>query len=58
MVLMDSVLMETISYVPEQKDSEEEMIVTEEYIEEDIPTLNTTNRDASSPENMNNENDE
>ena len=38
--------------------SEEEMIVTEEYIEEDIPTLNTTNRDASSPENMNNENDE
>ena len=57
-MLMDSVLMETISYVPEQKDSEEEMIVTEEYIEEDIPTLNTTNRDASSPENMNNENDE
>jgi hypothetical protein len=57
-MLMDSVLMETISYVPEQKDSEEEMIVTEEYIEEDIPTLNTTNRDTSSPENMNNENDE
>jgi hypothetical protein len=57
-MIMDSVLMETISYVPEQKDSEEEMIVTEEYIEEDIPTLNTTNRDASSPENMNNENDE
>jgi hypothetical protein len=57
-MVIDSLLLETMSYVPETIESVEEVIVTEENIEEDIPTINITNDVVLSPENVTNEKDE